>query len=63
MILGVPPFMKPLYTFSFFGGIKHHSLVREEWNKVVNAPPLNSDVHAGNRKNAESPFSLININT
>jgi hypothetical protein len=55
--------MKPLYTFSFFGGIKHHSLVREEWNKVVNAPPLNSDVHAGNRKNAESPFSLININT
>jgi hypothetical protein len=24
---------------------------------------LNSDVHAGNRKNAESPFSLININT
>jgi len=62
MILGVPPFMKPLYTFSFFGGIKHHSLVLEEWNKVVNAPPLKSDVHAGNRKNAESPFSLININ-
>ena len=48
-----------LYTF--FGGIKDHFLVLEEWNEPVNAPSLESDVVSKNKKTVESPCSLLNI--